>query len=49
MEWSIKAGLQSAEVEYLGSRKIIFKSGGCISYDYPKDKVYGLFMGPFGY
>ena len=30
MEWVIRAGLQSAEVEYIGSRDVTFKDGGCI-------------------
>ena len=48
MEWVIRAGLQSAEVEYIGRRTITFKDGGCIELTQPKDKIYGLFMGTFG-
>ena len=49
MEWVIRAGLQSAEVEYIGTRTITFKDGGCIEMNFPKDKIYGLFIGTFGH
>ena len=49
MEWVIRAGVQSAEVEYIGQRDITFKDGGCITLNQPKDKIYGLFMGTFGH
>lgn len=49
MEWVIRAGLQSAEVEYLGLRTVTFKDGGCITLNQPKDRIYGLFMGTFGH
>jgi hypothetical protein len=48
MEWHIRAGLQSADVEYLGNRRVEFKDGGVITHDYPEDKIYGLFIGAFG-
>ena len=49
MEWVIRAGLQSAEVEYIGSRDVTFKDGGCIKLNQPRDKIYGLFLGTFGH
>lgn len=49
MEWSIKAGLQSADVDYLGQRKLTFPDGGEIICNIAKDKIYGLFMGTFGH
>ena len=49
MEWIIKAGVQSAEVEYLGLRTINFKDGGRITLGSPRDRIYGLFMGTFGH
>lgn len=49
MEWAIRAGVQSATVDYLGGRKIVFKDGCVITHNYPQDKIYGLFMGTFGH
>lgn len=49
MEWSIKAGLQSADVDYIGQRKLTFPDGGEIIWNIAKDKIYGLFMGTFGH
>lgn len=49
MEWAIRAGLQSAEVEYLGERRITFPDGGKVTFSVSKDKIYGLLMGTFGH
>lgn len=49
MEWSIKAGLQSANVNYPGERIVEFKNGQKVRYTYPMDKIYGLFVGTFGH
>ena len=47
--WSIRAGLQSADVDYIGEKKITFPDGGEIKTNIVSDKVYGLFMGTFGH
>ena len=49
LEWSIKAGMQSAEVEYTGTRRFQFRDGGIVTVSYPTHKIYGLFMGAFGH
>ena len=49
MEWCIKAGLQSADVDYIGERTVTFSDGGKIIFNNNRDKIYGLFMGKFGH
>jgi hypothetical protein len=49
MEWAIRAGVQSADVEYLGLRKVNFPDGGEITFTSSRDKIYGLLIGTFGH
>lgn len=49
MEWAIRAGVQSADVDYLGTRRVTFPDGGVVTYNNSRDKIYGLMLGTFGH